>query len=85
MRGKVSASWLFFFFPLQQISTTKAVPQLAEACPEGRLVDTRKELGGGGCHVTTIDSAYPKVGRSLVKLVLLPNTDCVSTVGDAVV
>lgn len=35
--------------------------------------------------MTTIDSAYPKVGRSLVKLVFLPNTDCVSTVRDAVV
>lgn len=35
----------------------------------------------GECYVTTVDSAYPKVGRSLVKLALLPNTDHVSTAG----
>lgn len=35
------------FFPLQQISPAQAVSHLAEARPEGRLVDTRKQLGGG--------------------------------------
>lgn len=33
----------------------------------------------------TVDSAYPKVGRSLIKLVLLPSADRVSTAGDAAV
>lgn len=31
----------------------------------------------------TADSAYPKMDRSLVKLVLLPNTDRVSIAGEA--
>lgn len=37
----------YCFFPLQQISPAQAVSHLAEARPEGRLVDTRKQLGGG--------------------------------------
>lgn len=45
--GGKSASWLLVFFPLQQISPAQAVSQLAEVRPEGRLVDTRKQLGGG--------------------------------------
>lgn len=83
--GKVSKHPGYWFFsPLAADLYSPGCAQVGSSPSRGRLVHTMKGFGGrGGCHVMTADSTYHKVGRSLVKLVFLLNTDHVSIVGEA--